>query len=183
LERLTDPRAVLAGLGSGVAEGLAAAESEFDGWSQATPISSVQSALFPTQSGSDGWRGALWTVIEAARPFRGLEHPTTPLALKLPLGTAGVGGVVFWLSLVRRAMGWKKTVPCAFWHVHDGGGAVVVCLGEPTPRLLVELWAANENDDTLCDLTTGGPPHGPLSDRIETVLATDGSIGTLLSAL
>jgi type VI secretion system protein ImpM len=181
-EHIADPRAALAGLLPGVAEGLGSAESEFDVWKENTPISTVASALFPL-FGSDAWRGALWMIIEATRPFRGQENPSTPLGLKLPLGSAGVGGVVFWLSLVRRAMGWKRTVPRAFWHVHEGGGAVVICLGEPTPRLLVELWAANENDETLCDLTASGPPLGPLNERILAVLAADGSVRTLLEAL
>ncbi len=178
---LSDPRDFLAGLLPNIADGLPQAQLEFESFSSSTPVSVVAQALFP--SGGDEWRRALWTLIEATRPFRKQEMVTTPLTLRLPVGHAGVAGVVFWLWAVRRAMDLTRGFPRAFWHVHEGGGAVVVPLGEPSPRLLTALWAADGSDETLCDLTTPAPFVGALEEQVEKVLREDGSVGTLLGVL
>jgi len=180
-ERIADPRELIQGLLPNIADGLPQAQLEFESFSTSTPVSVVAEALFP--SAGEQWRRALWTVIEATRPFRKQEQVTTPLTLRLPVGHAGVAAVVFWLWAVRRAMDLSRSFPRAFWHVHDGGGAVVIPLGEPSPRLLSALWATNESDETLCDLTTPAPFVGALEERVESVLREDGSVGTLLGVL
>ena len=89
---------------------------------------------------------------EAVAPYRGMENPDTPLSLRLPLGRAGGAAVCFWLDLVERAAGWRRTVPSFFWS-HDGdSGALMLHLGRVPPAALSELWLPTGRCDQICDL-------------------------------
>lgn len=102
----------------------------------------------------DGARAAaaFALVEEAVMPYRGIENPDTPLSLRLPLGQAGGAAVCFWLDLVERLTGWKRTVPSFFWS-HDGdSGALLLHLGRVAPAALIELWLPTGSCDQVCDL-------------------------------
>lgn len=91
-------------------------------------------------------------VEEAVRPYRGVEAPDTPLSLRLPLGELGGAAVCFWLDLIKRLAGWRRTVPSFFWS-HDGTlGALLLHLGKPPAVALSELWSPSGQCDEVCDL-------------------------------
>lgn len=89
---------------------------------------------------------------EAVAPYVGVENPDTPLALRLPLGRAGGAAVCFWLDLIVRITGWRRTVPSFFWS-HDGAsGALLLHLGRVSAAALSELWLPSGSSDAVCDL-------------------------------
>jgi hypothetical protein len=101
--------------------------------------------------------GALALVEEAVSPYRGVENPDTPLSLRLPLGQAGGAALCFWLDLIVRLTGWRRTVPSFFWS-HDGAsGAALLHLGHVPPAALRELWLPTGTSDEVCDLVQ--PEH------------------------
>lgn len=96
--------------------------------------------------------GALALAEEAVSPYRGVEHPDTPLSLRLPLGQAGGAAVCFWLDLIVRLTGWRRTVPSFFWS-HDGdSGALLLHLGRVPPSALRALWLPTATSEEVCDL-------------------------------
>lgn len=91
-------------------------------------------------------------AADAVAPYVGVESPDTPLALRLPLGQAGGAAVCFWLDLIARLAGWRRTVPSFFWS-HDGAsGALLLHLGRVPPGALAELWLPTRESDEVCDL-------------------------------
>jgi type VI secretion system ImpM family protein len=101
--------------------------------------------------------GALALVEEAVAPYRGVENPDTPLSLRLPLGQAGGAALCFWLDLIVRLTGWRRTVPSFFWS-HDGdSGAALLHLGHVPPAALRELWQPTSTSDEVCDVVQ--PDH------------------------
>jgi hypothetical protein len=107
--------------------------------------------------------GAFALTEDAVAPYVGVENPDTPLALRLPLGQAGGAAVCFWLDLVVRLTGWRRTVPSFFWS-HDGSsGALVLHLGGVSPAVLSELWLPTGRSDEVCDLVA--PERGFRSPR------------------
>ena len=119
-------------------------------WTEELELAELIALVF----GDDGARAAaaLALVEEAVMPYRGIENPDTPLSLRLPLGQAGGTAVCFWLDLVERLTGWKRTVPSFFWS-HDGdSGALLLHLGCVAPASLAELWLPTGSCDQVCDL-------------------------------
>lgn len=95
---------------------------------------------------------ALALTDEAVAPYVGVENPDTPLSLRLPLGQAGGAAVCFWLDLIVRLTGWRRTVPSFFWS-HDGSsGALMLHLGRVPAAALGELWQPTGASDEVCDL-------------------------------
>jgi type VI secretion system ImpM family protein len=91
-------------------------------------------------------------VADAVSPYRGVENPDTPLSLRLPLGRAGGAALCFWLDLIVRLTGWRRTVPSFFWS-HDGdSGAALLHLGHVPPAALRELWLPTGTSNEVCDL-------------------------------
>ncbi|MET0593259.1 MAG: type VI secretion system-associated protein TagF [Polyangiaceae bacterium] len=125
-------------------------------WATALPLGDLFSLIY----GADGPTLAAQAVrftVEALRPFRGVDRPRTPLTLRLPLGAAGGAAVCFWVDLVRRAAGWRSTIPSFFWS-HDGAaGNLLLHLGDPPRSTLCDLFTSPDDRGDLCDLT------GPLS--------------------
>jgi type VI secretion system ImpM family protein len=125
-------------------------------WATALPLGDLFTLIY----GNDGpvlASQALRFAVEAVRPFRGTDRPRTPLTLRLPLGAAGGAAVCFWVDLVRRAAGWKSTIPSFFWS-HDGAaGNLLLHLGDPPRSTLSDLFTSPEDRGDVCDLT------GPLS--------------------
>jgi type VI secretion system ImpM family protein len=94
---------------------------------------------------------------EAVRPYRNVEEPATPLSLRLPLGEAGGAAVCFWLDLIKRLTGWRRTLPSFFWS-HDGGaGVLMLHLGQVSLAAFSELWSPTGRCDEVCDLLLPGP--------------------------
>ncbi len=128
--------------------------------------------------------GALALTDEAVSPYVGVEHPDTPLSLRLPLGQAGGAAVCFWLDLIVRLTGWRRTVPSFFWS-HDGAsGALMLHLGRVPPAALGELWFPTGASDEVCDLILPAPSfRSSRAGRWEGLLADPGlKVSELLRA-
>jgi len=129
---------------------LPAALAAYRSWTEELELEELVALVFA----EDGARAALALALveEAVLPYRGVENPDTPLSLRLPLGHAGGAAVCFWLDLVERLTGWRRTVPSFFWS-HDGNsGALMLHLGRVVPVALAELWLPTGSCDQVCDL-------------------------------
>jgi type VI secretion system protein ImpM len=177
-----DPREQLRGASPAIAPRLSGARDEFEGWAGDTPVAVVWSALFG-EGAIERARTTMSHLLEILGPFRGKDGSPTQLTLRLPLGAAGVGGAVFWLEVIRRHLGWKRRVPCAFWHSYVDTGMLVVPLGDPLPRTLSGLWLSDDKNDSLCDLTMPLPLLRPLPAAIDDVLGDSASASRFLSVL
>lgn len=126
----------------------------------------------------------LGSAEDAVSPYVGVEYPDTPLALRLPLGQAGGAAVCFWLDLVVRLTGWRRTVPSFFWS-HDGAaGALMLHLGRVPPAVLPELWLPTGKSDEVCDLVSPDRSfRSPHTSRWQRILAEPGQpVADLLRA-
>src|SRR5262249_37064445 len=144
-------------------------------WAQTLVIRDLCSLVFAESGTADAER-AIQMVVESLKPFRGVEHPATPLTLRLPLGSAGGAAVCFWVDLVRRAAHWKATIPSFFWS-HDGqSGCLLLHLGKPPRRTLAQLWLPIADHEEFCDLV---PPIA--RDRTESLPPLAAGVSTLLA--
>lgn len=132
---------------------LAGAANEYQQWVSMTSISSALAAIYG-QGGQGTVVHALHTIGEAVAAFRGQENPTTPLSLRLPLGSGGPAAAVFWMDLVRSAARWRSTVPTCFWSFDGMSGSLLLQLGDPPVASLSQLWAPDPDSDHVCDLTS-----------------------------
>lgn len=177
-----DPRPLLQQAPHRVAARMASCKSEFAEWAARTDVSTVFAALF-----GDPWeaqaRNVLSSLHAIAAPFVGKELPDTPLSVRLPLGSAGIAGAVFWLEVLRKVQRCKRTVPICFWHTYVDAGQLVVALGDPTMRSLLGLWVDNGLDDSLCDLSAGSPAFGELPAKLADALAKNVKVAELLAAI
>lgn len=159
----------------------AEAAATYQQWIAELPVSELWALLYGQQQPEQPAR-ALRLLIEAVRPCRDVEHPSTPLSLWLPLGQASGAAVCFWLDLTRRLANWRKTVPCFFWS-HDGtSGRMLLHLGVPPPSTTAELWDSNGQRDEFCDLASPVGDHqvaalpelpGDLADALRTGRAVE----------
>jgi type VI secretion system ImpM family protein len=131
----------------------AANVQEYLEWTQGLPADELWALLFGAEPGVDP-AALLGLVTEAVMTVRGIEAPTTPLSLRLPLGAAGGAAVCFWLDWVCSVARWRETLPSFFWS-HDGErGALLLCLGKPPRCTLAELWLPTRSRDVLLDVAT-----------------------------
>ncbi|HTV23451.1 MAG TPA: type VI secretion system-associated protein TagF [Polyangiaceae bacterium] len=159
-----------------------AALAAYRGWTRDLELDDFIALVFGGDM--DHAAAAFALAEEAARPYVGVENPDTPLALRLPLGQAGGAAVCFWLDLVVRLTGWRRTVPSFFWS-HDGAaGALMLHLGRVTPAVLPELWLPTGRSDEVCDVVA--PPRSfrsPQTSRWERIIAEpDQAVSELLRA-
>jgi hypothetical protein len=143
--------------------------SSYLNWTQATEWGELWTDLYGEPKEVD-LHGVLSTVVEAVRPFQGQECPTTPLALRLPLGRARGVNASFWIDLVRSHARWKSTIPNMFWALDDPQSAMLLQLGDPHPSSLSELWFPDPDSDNVCDLVTPTAPFGPISVQVERIV-------------
>ena len=127
-------------------------ESDHQRWAASTKLCDVWPILFGSAPPIAAWN-AVNLLREAILPFRGQEHPTTPLGLRLPLGWGGLHAVAFWVDLLRRAGAWRATIPTMFWFSSESTGWLVLYPGHPTARAVTELWLPDPNSDNVCELT------------------------------
>src|SRR5262249_48093807 len=125
---------------------------DYDAWVENTYLTQAWTAVFGPDVGSRPFH-CVQTITEAIAPWRGREEPPTPLSVRLPLGYGGGAAGAFWVDIVRRAAGWRATVPTLFWAFDDSSGEVLVQLGEVPPSSMAELWQPDANSDHVCDLT------------------------------
>ncbi|HEX9622346.1 MAG TPA: type VI secretion system-associated protein TagF [Polyangiaceae bacterium] len=147
--------------------------AEYGHWAASSPLSSVWPALF----GDPGAERAYFTLVAICASlgsFRGVETPPTPLAVRLPLGAAGVAGAVFWLDVVRRAACWQRTVPTCFWYLDAPDSAILIQLGETPPATFAELFRPDEASDHVVDLRAG--PQGDWSHALNAVPSGVGAV-------
>jgi len=136
-------------------------------WAAQLPLAELWALLGPALADP---RATLRLLFETLAPLRRVERPETTLSLRLPLGQASGLGLCFWLDLVRRALGWRQTVPNLFWS-HDGhNGAVMLHLGGPPKATLAELWMPTGSRDDIADLTITPPRE--LVDMLPALPAT-----------
>jgi type VI secretion system ImpM family protein len=146
-----------------------AASSAYRGWTRDLELDDFIELVF---DGDPAHAAAAFALTEdAVSPYVGVENPDTPLALRLPLGQAGGAAVCFWLDLIVRLTGWRRTVPSFFWS-HDGkAGALMLHLGRVSPAVLPELWLPTGKSDEVCDVVA--PQHSfrsPHTGRWERIL-------------
>jgi type VI secretion system ImpM family protein len=155
-------------------------------WAAQLPLAELWALLGPALGDP---RATLRLLFETLAPVRQVERPATTLSLRLPLGQASGLGLCFWLDLVRRGLGWQRTVPNLFWS-HDGSnGAVMLHLGAAPKATLAELWMPTGGRDEIADLTLP-PPRAlvdvlpALSAAVEGTLASgDASVAAFLQSL
>lgn len=134
---------------------VAEASGMYDEWVHTLPLSELWALLGPALASP---AATLRLLLEAVAPSRGIEQPSTTLSLRLPLGLAGGAALCVWLDVVRRALGWRATLPNLFWS-HDGTtGFALLHLGRPSKTALTELWLPSGDRDEVVDLTIGVDP-------------------------
>lgn len=177
---------LLPGLRAGGEAEVSEAAGMYDDWVHTLPLSELWALLGPALANP---AATLRLLLEALAPIRGVEQPTTSLALRLPLGLAGGAALCVWLDLVRRGLGWRTTLPSLFWS-HDGTtGFALVHLGKPAKTALTELWLPSGSRDEVVDLTSAVDPasteaFSPLPPAVAATLANpQASVAHLLAAL
>ncbi len=128
-----------------------AVATEYDAWTRSTPVSVAWAAIYGSAE-SDAPLGALKAIREALGPFGERENLTTPLAVRLRLGSAGIAAAVFWLDIVRRVARWRATTPTCFWSFDGDDGSILIQLGQVTPSALAELWSPDPDSDHVVNL-------------------------------
>jgi type VI secretion system ImpM family protein len=173
-------------LSAGAQAEVAEAAAMYDAWVRSLPLPELWS-LLGSALGSPA--ASLRLLLEAISPLRGVERPSTTLALRLPLGIAGGAGLCVWLDIVRRTLGWRATLPSLFWS-HDGTtGFALLHLGRPAKTTLTELWLPSGNRDEVVDLTAAVDPSSteafsPLTPAVVAALGTpQTTVAHLLAAL
>jgi type VI secretion system ImpM family protein len=139
--------------------------STYGEWARDLRLVELWDLVYGAGAAADA-HAAIRLVIEAIRPYSGVELSDTPLTLRLPLGSAGGAAVCFWIELVRRSARWNVTIPSFFWS-HDGNaGAMLLHLGAPPKSTLAELWLPTRRRDEFCDLMefSGLQPTRSLDD-------------------
>jgi type VI secretion system ImpM family protein len=178
--------ALVPGLRAGADAEVSEAAGMYDDWVHTLPLSELWALLGPALAHP---AATLRLLLEALAPTRGVEQPNTSLALRLPLGLAGGAALCVWLDIVRRALGWRTTLPCLFWS-HDGTtGFALVHLGKPSKTALTELWLPSGSRDEVVDLTSGVDPasteaFSPLSPALVAALGSpQATVAHLLAAV
>jgi hypothetical protein len=153
-------------------------------WLEEVPASELWTLLYGPDRHQQPLH-ALRLIAEAIRPSRGVERPSTPLTLRLPLGTAAGAAVCFWLDLTKRLTRWRETIPSFFWS-HDGtAGHMLLHLGSPPRSTCAELWQPGRGRDEVCDLiapidAAQVAPLPALAEPFATCILSDRPIGELL---
>jgi type VI secretion system ImpM family protein len=165
---------------------LAEAAELYDTWVGGLPLRELWALLGPALVDP---HATLQLLLETLVPVRGVERPDATLSLRLPLGLAGGAALCFWLDLVRRYVGWERTLPSFFWS-HDGSnGAALLHLGRPSKAALAELWMPDGTRDDVADLTRPADPawaqaFSPLPPGVlETLSRPDVPVSQLLAAI
>jgi len=173
-------------LGAGADAEVSEAAAMYDEWVGSLPLSELWALLGPALASP---AATLRLLLEALTPSRGVENPTTTLALRLPLGLAGGAALCVWLDIVRRSLGWRATLPSLFWS-HDGTtGFSLLHLGRPAKTALTERWLPSGSRDEVVNLTLGVDPaateaFSPLPPAVAATLATpQTTVAHLLAAL
>ncbi len=126
--------------------------AEYTQWARATPARTVWQSIY-SDPDTDAPLAVLKAILDSVSPFHGRENLTTLLALRLPLGGAGPLVIAFWIDVVRRAAGWRHSVPTLFWSVDGKADSLLVQLGVTPPSALAELWSPDAENDNVYDLT------------------------------
>jgi type VI secretion system protein ImpM len=128
------------------------ADHEYTRWARGTHMGTAWTSIYGHPD-SDAPLKALHTIREAVAPIIDHESPTTPISVKLPLGTGGAAAAAFWIDIVRRVARWHATVPSFLWSFDGRAGTILIHLGGASASSLAELWAADPDSDTICDCT------------------------------
>jgi type VI secretion system ImpM family protein len=186
LRSRTDGLAPLPNLDAGADAEVAEAAGMYDEWVHTLALSELWALLGPALRTPGA---TLRLLLEAVAPMRGVEQPSTTLALRLPLGLAGGAALCVWLDIVRRVLGWRATLPSLFWS-HDGTtGFALLHLGRPSKAALTELWLPSGSRDEVVDLTLPIDPattdaFSPLPAAVLAVLgAPQATVAQLLAVL
>lgn len=154
----------------------------YDTWTRTLPTDELWALIFGDDPRVDP-AAILALVAEAVRACRGVEQPTTPLSLRLPLGAAGGAAVCFWLDWVRCIARWRRTLPTFFWS-HDGQqGTLLLHLGVPPRCTLAELWSPTTSRDEICDVATAPWNIRPTQDTDPRLLALPREHGATIATL
>ena len=128
------------------------ASNDYDRWLQSTYLPVAWASIYG-DSESEAPLIALKSIREAISPFVDQENLSTPLSLRLPLGSGGVAAASFWIDVVRRTARWRATMPTCFWSFDGHSGSIRIQLGATPPSSFHELWKPDPDSDSLFDLT------------------------------
>lgn len=146
---------LLVGLRPASVETLNQHQLDYEQWTHSTHAAAAFGGTFGGRY-LDDTPHAVETILQCVQPWRGVEYPDTPLAVRLPIGAAGVSSVVFWVDVVRHAAGWRQTIPSLFWHWDGEYGEMLLQLGTTPAASVIELWAPHEDSEHICDLVSPG---------------------------
>jgi type VI secretion system protein ImpM len=132
--------------------GFEGASADYDNWARSTDVGVAWRAIYGSED-ADAALVALKSIREALAPFGEAENLTTPLSVRLRLGSGGIAAAAFWLDIVRRTARWRTTTPTAFWSFDGDEGSILIQLGNVPPSSLPELWQADLDSDHVCNLT------------------------------
>jgi len=157
----------------------------YDAWALSTPAGSTWSGVYAADG--DRWAAhALRTIDEATRPYRGQEAPPQSLGVRLPLGEEPHFGSM-WLDVVRRAAGWKTSVPSFFFSLSRSNPKGLILLGaEPPFSVLADLWGPERDSDVVCDLAAGPYarlPKDQVSSERQSLAPAPNTIADLLTTV
>jgi type VI secretion system ImpM family protein len=139
--------------------------ASYANWTTVTQWADLWADLYGRVERDDVY-GVLSMVVEAVRPFIGQEAPSTPLALRLPLGSAPGVNSSFWIDFLRSCARWRTTVPTMFWSLAEPRSAILLQLGDPHVSSLSELWFPDRDNDHAINLVTPIAPFGPIADQV-----------------
>jgi len=135
-------------------EEISQASAEYDAWCCSTRLDTGWSGVFGERA-IEPLMATIHALGAACDVVRGVEQPTSPTHVRLPLGSGGPGSAALWLDVVRRLCQWRATIPSSFWAVE--GGTLVVALGDAAPEAVGDLWPGDRGVPLAHDLTTPRP--------------------------
>lgn len=126
-------------------EDVGAIEERYEAWAR----EQLAAPLLASALGRDGLalQPTLHTILEATSPFRGKEAPPTALSVRLPTDPDQSLLTCLWLQIVRRASGWKETLPGYFASERD---MLVQLGGLASPSALADSWAPDPASKYVC---------------------------------
>lgn len=134
----------------------AASLAKYSSWAKAQRASDVWSSLF----GADPERAArfaLYMLVEATAAYRGQDSPPLSLGVRVPLGSDPRTIAAMWIDLVRRAAGWKTTVPTVFYPLRAASPRALIQLGGEAPASVMSDLYAPTDSASVCELAVVAP--------------------------
>lgn len=150
---------------------------EYEDWASRETLGALLERLIGPAS-----EATLHTILEATSPFRGHEAPPTALSVRLPLSDPEDLTLCFWLHVIRRACGWKDTVPGYFALP---GSALVQLGGTASPSALADSWVPDHRSKFVCSEDADTSKYASaLPESVKELLGSEGAtVGELVERM